>query len=168
IRGRIADEQRVLHGVEVKALFLKLQPPLLERAGDVDLRQEAQKDGPRIIRQAPGDMACKAVRIERAFRDERRHSGAPVLTGNGDAVDDGILDARKLRKGIGDLDCRYILALPAERIADTVDEIEIAVRILLHQIAGAEPAVALLLDIAENFRLRRLRIGIALETVRGL
>src|SRR5690606_8345522 len=114
------------------------------------------------------DMACKAVRIERAFRDERRHSGAPVLTGNGDAIDDGIPDARTLRKGIGDLDCRYILALPAERIADTVDEIEIAVRILLHQIAGAEPAVALLLDIAENFRLRRLGIGIALETVGGL
>src|SRR5438046_790068 len=59
-----------------------------------------------------------------------------------------------------DLGRRYVLALPTEGIADAVDKIEIAVRVLAHEIAGAEPSVALLEHVAQDLgvslRLRRI------------
>src|SRR5262249_37086232 len=62
-----------------------------------------------------------------------------------------------------DLCGRYVFALPAEGIADTVDEIEIALGVTAHEIAGAEPAIACGKHIVQNLGLVIDRTGIALE-----
>src|SRR5262249_35538894 len=53
-------------------------------------------------------------------------------------------------------------ALPAERIPDAVDEIEIPLLILAQQIAGAEPDVVLFEDVVQDlllgFRARRIAL----------
>src|SRR5690606_2580191 len=61
--------------------------------------------------------------------------------------------------------CRDVLALPAEGVAQPVHEVEIALPVLAHQVAGAEPAVALLEHVGQDLLLRRLLVGIAREVV---
>src|SRR5262249_6591552 len=62
---------------------------------------------------------------------------------------------------------RYVLALPAEGIADAVDEVEEGVAVAAHQIAGAEPGVALLEHVAQDFPVGLGRVGVALEALAG-
>ena len=72
---------------------------------------------------------------------------------DGNTVCDDFLDPRRVRQALFDLGGGDVLALPAEGVADPVDEVEIAVGILTHQVAGAEPTVAALEDVGENFLL---------------
>ena len=71
-------------------------------------------------------------------------------------------------KGFGDFGGRDILALPAIGVADTVDEIIIAACVALEQIAGAEPGVARLEDVAHDLGARRVGVAIAVELGGGL
>ena len=87
----------------------------------------------------------------------------PSRPGDLDAVDIGLVDAGKAADDLGDLGGRDVLALPAERVADAVDEIEIAVGVLAHEIAGAEPGIALLEHVAQNLRRVVGGVGIAFE-----
>jgi len=64
---------------------------------------------------------------------------------------------------LGYLGGRDILAFPAEGIAHAVDEIEIAARVLAHQVAGAEPDIARLEDAADDLLRRCVLVGVALE-----
>src|SRR5207244_3631244 len=48
-----------------------------------------------------------------------------------------------------------------EGIADAVDEIEVAVRVGLHQVAGGEPAVTLFEDIVQHLALGSGLVGVA-------
>src|SRR6202008_4865098 len=66
-----------------------------------------------------------------------------VLSRNRDAVDVRFRDARDDAERLGHFAGRDVLALPAERVADAVDEIEIAVGVAAHQVAGADPHIAL-------------------------
>ena len=66
-------------------------------------------------------------------------------------------------KRFGHFAGRDVLALPAEGVADAIDEIEIAQLVAPHQIAGAEPAVALLEHVAQNLLLRVGRLVVAVE-----
>src|SRR5207248_7589318 len=61
----------------------------------------------------------------------------------GGPIDVGFENAFELRERLFDFGGRHVLALPAERIADAIDEIEIPVLVLAHEVAGAEPKVAL-------------------------
>ena len=72
-------------------------------------------------------------------------------------------DAEIFADGLGDFAGRNILALPAERIADAIDEVVVALLILAQQIAGAEPGIAGGQDIAQGILLRCLRGSVALE-----
>src|SRR5262249_3295720 len=65
--------------------------------------------------------------------------------------------------GVVDLRSRDIFALPAEGVANAIDEVEKALVIELHQIAGAEPGIAVSEDIAQNLLLCLAGVGIALE-----
>src|SRR3989339_292536 len=71
-------------------------------------------------------------------------SGATVAARHADAVDGTVFDAvetgdRALDFGAGD-----ILALPAEGIADAVDELDVAQTLITHEVAGVEVAVTFL------------------------
>src|SRR5262249_21495294 len=54
-----------------------------------------------------------------------------------------------------------VLALPAEGVADPVDEIEVAVGVDAHQVAGGEPGVALLEDVVQDLLLGRGLVDVA-------
>ena len=68
---------------------------------------------------------------------------------------------------VGDFGSRDILALPAEGIADAVDEMEEAARVSAHEIAGAVPDVVRLENVAQDFPLRVLGAGVTLEFASG-
>src|ERR1700751_1824136 len=83
-----------------------------------------------------------------------------------DAIDHGVGDAGAGADRTGDLGGRDVLALPAEGVADAVDESEIAARILAHQIAGAEPTIARREHVAQELALARCAVGITVELPR--
>ena len=87
------------------------------------------------------------------------------MAGNRNAIGDDFLDAGRVGQPLLDLGGRDVLALPAVGVADPVDEIDIAFAVLLHQIAGAEPAVAAHEDVAQDLLLGRRLVGIAGEGV---
>ena len=62
---------------------------------------------------------------------------------------------------------RDVLALPAKRVADAVDEIIEALGVAAHQVAGAHPGVAGREHVAQDLLFRLLRFAVALETLRG-
>src|SRR5581483_8986012 len=72
-------------------------------------------------------------------------------------------DAGAARDRLGNLGRRDVFALPAEGVADAVDEVEEAARVLAHQIAGAEPGVAGREHVAQDLFGRSGLVGIALE-----
>src|SRR6516164_5470267 len=73
-------------------------------------------------------------------------------------------DARTGGDDRGDLGRRDVLALPAEGAADAVDEIEKALFVLAHEIAGPEPGVARSEDVAKHLSRALGVAGVALET----
>src|SRR5690348_16762567 len=111
-------------------------------------------------------MRAQRAEVETRRRDERRHALLPFMAGNAHAIDIRILDTGKRGDRLRDFRRRDILALPAEGVADAVDEIEIAARVLAHQVAGAEPRIALLEHVAQHLALARLLFRIAFEPVR--
>ena len=73
------------------------------------------------------------------------------------------LDAGAVGERVGHLLGRHVLALPAEGVADAVDEVEVAVLVVAQQVAGAPEGVALLEDVAQDLLLGGLGRGVALE-----
>ena len=65
-----------------------------------------------------------------------------------DAIDICLDETGILRQCFGDFRGRDIFAFPAKRVSDPVDKIEKAALVLAHQIAGAEPGIARLEDVA--------------------
>src|SRR5437764_14904148 len=109
-------------------------------------------------------MVAQRREIEVVLRDNGSHAGAPIVSLDRNTIDVRFQNAvepteRELHLGSGD-----VLAFPAERVADTVDEIEIAAPVLAHEVAGTKPGVALLEHIAHTFLCGFRRAGIALET----
>src|SRR5207247_1183444 len=76
-----------------------------------------------------------------------------VGPGKGHAIDVGFPDGGEGADRLRDLRGRDVLALPAERVADTVDEIEVAVRVPSHEVPGAKPRVPRLEDAAQDLAL---------------
>ena len=113
-------------------------------------------------------MLAQRRKVDVAVGDERRHAGAAVPARDGDAVDVGFGNAGKCGDRLGHFRSRDVLALPAEGVADAIDEIKIALLVLAQQVAGAEPHVALLEHVAQDFLLGLRLDRIAFEAVRGL
>jgi hypothetical protein len=61
----------------------------------------------------------------------------------------------------------HVLALPAKGVADAVDEVEEALLVLAHQVAGPYPSVARREDMAQDSLLGLGRTGVALEPAAG-
>src|SRR5690606_24468573 len=70
---------------------------------------------------------------------------------------------RKRSQDIFYLGSRYVLAMPAKRIAEPVDELRVLAADITHQIAGVEPGIAFLEDVAKDRRFAFGRVGIAVE-----
>src|ERR1051326_5431207 len=141
---------------------------LFEGFGGVETRAYAQEQRTRIDRQSRRKVIGEHCEIESFTNDDPRHAGAGVMAGDLDAVGGGIDHALAFANGIVDLAGRDILALPAEGIADPVDEMEEALLVEPHQIAGAEPGVAFCEDVAQDFLLGFGLVGIALEATASL
>src|SRR5206468_2763054 len=124
---------------------------------------DAQEYGLRVIGQAIGEMRPEGGEIEPITGNDRRHARPPFGARNGDAVHVGFLDSGKRTDR-----CRYlgggdVFALPSERIADAIDEIEVAALVPTHEIAGPNPRVARLEHVAQELFLRGLVVCVALE-----
>src|SRR5690349_10292677 len=84
----------------------------------------------------------RAVEAGPLREDDRRHAGASILAGKADAVDVRLGDAGSAAEHVADLLSRDVLALPAERVPGTVDEVVVALRVAAQQVAGPEPGIA--------------------------
>ena len=91
----------------------------------------------------------------------------PSMPGHRHAIDIGLADAGHRRQRLAHLAGGDILALPAEGVADAVDEIEIAVAVAPHQVAGAKPDIAASEHVAQHLLLAVGLVGIALELPPG-
>src|SRR5205085_3148214 len=98
---------------------------------------------------------------EVAVDDQGGHAGAPVRSRHLHAVDGGLVHARRGLQPFSHLGGGDVLALPAEGVADAVDEIEISLAVQAHQVAGGEPGVARLEDVVDDLLLRLLAVEVA-------
>src|SRR5262249_35062960 len=108
-------------------------------------------------------IGMQVRKIQILIADDRRHAGAALVTRHLHAVDIGLMNAGECADRLGDFRGRDVLTLPAEGIADAVDEIEITTNVAAQEIARAEPAIPFGEHVAKNLGLVVNRIGIALE-----
>src|SRR5262249_15935918 len=88
--------------------------------------------------------------IECAFAYDGRHPGAAFGPRNRDSIDAGMQDTLERAEFLRDLGGSHVLALPAKGIADAVHEVEEALLVLAHHVAGPYPGVALREYIAQD------------------
>src|SRR5262245_11985543 len=151
----------------VESLPDEISLRIFEGAGYLGLRTEPKKKRTRVGGQPRGEMAVQRGEIERAFAYERRHAGAASGSWNRDSVDAGMQDAVECAELLRQLGGRDVLALPAKGVADAVDEIEEALLVPAHQVAGPYPGVARCEDMAQDSLLGLGRTGVALEPAAG-
>src|SRR5262249_36610220 len=84
-----------------------------------------------------------------------------------DSVDAGMQYALESAELLRHLGGSHVLALPAKGVADAVDEVEEALLVLAHQVAGPYPGVARREAGAQDLRLCPGRRGVALEPAAG-
>src|SRR5260221_13987904 len=139
-----------LAGARVVAV-VEIVSCVLERASRLDLGLDPKKHGPSVLGQMSNEMRPKCLEVQPVVDDQRRHAGATIGAGHADAVDTGFPDSGKLTERLRHFGGRYILALPAERVADPIDKIEITLCVFSHQIAGAKPRVSTFEYVAQDF-----------------
>src|SRR5215471_18654287 len=161
--GAFAHIDRITDRARIEALLLQLHFALLEGAGRGDLALKPQENGTRIRRQILFEIARQHLKIEISSRHQRRHAGLALAARHLDTVDVRLFHARKNRERFGDFRGGDVLSLPAEGVAGAVHEIEIAVLVAAHEIAGAEPRVALFERVPQDFFLGILALGVAVE-----
>src|SRR5438445_524805 len=165
---RVVEIDDVDGGGRIVALADELALRVLEGGRHVKLAAEAQEQRTGILGQAVDEVGAKRREIEPVVGDERGHAGAAVGVWDGHAVDVDRLDAGKGADRFRHLRSRDVLTLPAEGVADTVDEIEIAVRVPSHEVTGAKPRVARLEDAAQDLALGVLLARVPLESPAGV
>src|SRR2546422_173597 len=165
---RVVEIDDVDGGGRIVALVDELALRVLEGGRHVKLAAEAQEQRTGILGQAVDEVGAKRREIEPVVGDERGHAGAAVGVWDGHAVDVDRLDAGKGADRFRHLRSRDVLTLPAEGVADTVDEIEIAVRVPSHEVTGAKPRVARLEDAAQDLALGVLLARVPLESPAGV
>src|SRR3989449_8260355 len=118
-----------------------------------------------MIRRPPRSTLFPYTTLFRSILgDQGGHSGPALGTRNLHAVDIGVRHAAERADRFCNLGGGDILALPAEGIADPIDKIEVALRVLSHQVAGAKPGVSRLERVAQDLFFRVLLAGVAIES----
>ena len=157
-----------LAGVESLADEIGLRVFEGAELGNSALRADPQKQRTRIGRQTLGQVLVQCGEIDFAFADDGRHPGRDAFgPRNRDSVDAGMQDAVESAKFLSHLRRSDILTLPAKRVADAVDEVEEALLVPAHQIAGPDPGISLGEDIAQDLFLGLARNGVALVSAAG-
>ena len=158
-------------GVEVldlaglEAVRDQVHAAVLEGAGGLGAFDQAHKGRAGVVWQLGVDIGGEGGGVELALHDQGGHAGLALVARDRHAVDDRLRHAGRLGQALLDLDGGDVLALPPEGVADAVDEVEIAFGVLAHQVAGAEPAVALLEDVRQDLLFRRGLVGVARKVV---
>src|SRR5262249_50087824 len=91
-----------------------------------------------------------------------RHPGAAVGTGDLHAVDVGLGDAGRPVQHVADLLRGDVLSLPAEGVADAIDEVEVPGRVAAEEIAAPKPHVAALEGVAHELPLARRAVAVSI------
>src|SRR5208337_2546141 len=123
---------------------------MLEGGRDLDLVRKPQEKRPRIRGQAALQIGPNPLDIEGFIGDENRHACPSLGTRDRDAVNGHVENAPQARQAIAHFGRGHVLALPAKSIANPIYEIIKALFVLQHEIAGSEPAIALLEYIAQD------------------
>ena len=108
-------------------------------------------------------MFSEGFAIEAVDHNDRRHAGAAVAARHGNTIGRGIENAGAIPDRIIDFAGCDILAFPAEGIADPIDEMEIALFVEHHQVAGPKPGIAFREHVTQNLLLGFGRIRVAVE-----
>src|SRR3974390_2553142 len=122
---RIIEIDRVAAARRIEALLDEKELFLLERARRIDIAPDAQKHRAGIIRKALSEMVGQRRQIEFVCRGYRGHAGAAIPAFDWNTVDICLQNAIELVEDQLDFRGGNVLALPAERVADAIDEIEI-------------------------------------------
>ena len=109
-------------------------------------------------------MSPECLEVQLIVSDEHGHAGAAVGAGNSYSIDAGLLDAGKGTDRLRHLGSGNIFTLPAKGVADTVNEIEITLLVLSHQVAGTKPGVSRLEHVAEYLVGGGFLVGVALKS----
>src|SRR5262245_20841348 len=98
----------------------------------------------------------------RSLREhDRGHPRAAVLVRQPYAVDGALRHARRAAQHVGNLLRGDVLALPAKRVADAIDEVVVPIGVAAQQVAGPEPRVAGLEHVAQQLALGGRTVGVA-------
>src|SRR5439155_933610 len=158
-----AHEERVGDARGVVALGGEGELPLLQRAGHVHLGHQADEGGASVGRQVPlgARVQRRAVEARAPGEHEGRHARAAVLARHLHAVHVRLRDPGRSAEDVGDLLRGDVLALPAEGVADAIDEVVVAVGVLAQQVPGAEPGIAAREGVVHELPLARRAVGVA-------
>src|SRR5690606_17469351 len=85
-----------------------------------------------------------------ALETQLRHAGAAIGVRDLDTIDHGFRNAVVLVDDLLDFGGGNVLALPAEGIAQAVDELRMTEADVTHHVAGVEPGITFLEHVAEN------------------
>ena len=169
-RLRIVEVDRIGGRGRIEALLHQIELALLERAGHLDLAAACAGTAAAHIRAGCAQRcACRPARSQSPSQTIAAMPARPSRPGTRDAVDVGVADAGERVDRLGHLGGRDVLALPAEGVADAIDEIEIAVaRPCRIRSPVRNQASPLLEHVAQDLVLVLGGGGIALEAVAGL
>src|SRR5216117_393493 len=161
--GVVAHEERVGNARRVVALGGQRELPLLQGTGHVHLAHQADEGGAGVGRQVPLGVRVerRAVEAGALGQDEGGHAGAAVLARHRHAVHVRLRHPGGAGEQVGDLLRGDVLALPAEGVADAIDEVVVAIGVLAQQVPGAEPGVAAREGVAHELPLARRAVGVA-------
>ena len=123
---------------------------MLECSGHLQIVPDAQEYRARIVGQAIDQVRPEGGQIQPRAGDDRRHASPAVCARNGHPVNVGLLDSGKSADRLRHLEGADVLALPTEGVANPIDEKEIALLVLSHQVARPEPRVSGLEHVAQD------------------
>src|SRR6185312_15389728 len=163
LASRSMEIERVTRALGIVALRGELLLAQLEGAGDFECGHDPQKYGAGILRQFFAQLAPQSREVEFRAYDQRGHSRAALGARHGDPVHRDVEDIAAPGECRGNLRGRDVLTLPAERVADPIDEVIEPLLVAAHEVTGPVPRVARREDIAQHFAAARLGVGIAFE-----
>src|SRR5690348_17077533 len=137
---------------------------LLEGFGGIERGANPYHHRTSIDRKPLRKTGREFTHVEIGIDHDRRHSGPAIGTGNFHTIGSCLGNAWAISNRFVYLRSRDVLALPAESIADPVDEVEESLLVKPHQIAGAKPGVALYKYVTQNFLFALRRVGVAFKT----
>src|ERR1700756_4443551 len=108
-------------------------------------------------------MVNERFEVETLLDHDRRHASAAIRVRNAYTIGRRVNDTWAVPDCIIHFAGCNVLALPAESVADTVDEIEISLFVDPHQIAGSKPSVALRKHVTQDLLLGLGGVRVALK-----